>query len=95
MNKRILIISLMAISLLSIVYAIYRSTAEKITITEPGPFPKQTVYGEPQHGLILGLCVFAGACVIALVLLLLDREEPRPEQKTTPVSKRTATNYPQ
>jgi hypothetical protein len=95
MNKRILIISLIILPLLSIVYAIYRSTAETITITEPGPFPKQTVYGEPQHGLILGLFVFASACVIALVILLLRREEPITEPKTTTVTKKTATNYPQ
>lgn len=96
MNKRIITLILLVISLLSIVYAIYRSTAERITITEAGPFPKETVYGEPQHGLILGLFLFSGCCVIASVLLLLDREESKPDQKTTPpVSKRTATNYPQ
>ena len=72
MNKRILIPVLLVMALTSIVYAIYRSTEEKVTLLGPD---RQTVFGEPQHGLILGLCIFAGLCVLATVPLLLDRRD--------------------
>jgi hypothetical protein len=72
MNKRTFIPLLLVLALASLVYAIYRSTEEKITLIGAD---RQTVFGEPQHGLILGLCVFAGLCVLAAVPLLLDRRE--------------------
>lgn len=87
MNKRILSPILLFIALLCLGYAVYRSTAEKITIQEG---PRNTVYGEPQHGLILGLCIFAGICVAAAIALLFDRRTPeiRVEERTA-LSKRT------
>lgn len=72
MNKRILIPVLLVMALFSVIYAIYRSTEQKITLIGPD---RQTVFGEPQHGLILGLCIFAGLCVLAIVPLLLDRRD--------------------
>jgi hypothetical protein len=96
MNKRTLAMILLVIPILTIGYAIYRSTSETITTIANG---KQVVYGEPQHGLTLGLCVFAGFCILGSVLLLLD-EWRRPSagdaqhQVTTKTSK-IATNYPQ
>jgi len=72
MNKRILIPVLLLLALVSIVYAVYRSTEEKVILLGPD---RQTVFGEPQHGLILGLCIFAGLCVLGTVPLLLDRRD--------------------
>jgi hypothetical protein len=72
MNKRIVIPVLLVMALISVIYAIYRSTEQKITLIGPD---RQTVFGEPQHGLILGLCIFAGICVLATVPLLLDRRD--------------------
>lgn len=63
---------LWVMALLAIIYAIYRSTEEKITLMGPD---RQTVFGEPQHGLILGLCIFAGLCVLGTIPLLLDRSD--------------------
>lgn len=84
MSKQAWILVLLITALLSIAYAVYRSTMERITVMENG---QEVVYGEPQHGLVLGLCLFAGTCVISAVLLVLNREEWRTEQKT--LSKRT------
>jgi hypothetical protein len=84
MNKRIIILLFWFLSLIAIAYAVYRSTGQKITVTENG---QQVVYGEPQHGLILGLCVFAGICVLSTVPLLLDRKDWKEEQEH--LSKRT------
>lgn len=72
MNKRILIPVLLLLALVSMVYAIYRSTEEKVILLGPD---RQTVFGEPQHGLILGLCIFAGLCVLSIVPLLLDKRD--------------------
>jgi hypothetical protein len=72
MNRRTLIPVLLVVALASLVYAIYRSTEEKVTLLGPD---RQTVFGEPQHGLILGLCIFAGLCVVSLVPLLLDKRD--------------------
>ena len=87
MNKRILMIVLLVVSFLSISYAVYRSTALRITVVENG---HEVVYGEPQHGLILGLCIFSGICIICAIVLLLDRREalPTTTQTTVPVSKK-------
>ena len=88
MNNRILVPVLFVISLICIIYAIYRSIALRITINENG---KQVIYGEPQHGLILGLCIFAGMCVLGAVALLLKesnnvvvKEQPVLGRRTNP-----------
>jgi hypothetical protein len=94
MNKRTLALVLLILPVLSIGYAVYRSTAEVITVVEN---TRQVTYGEPQHGLILGLCIFAGICLISAVLLLLDdnrRIEKEDNYTTTKVGNKVATNYP-
>lgn len=85
MNKRTITIALWIVALIAIAYAIYRSTNERITVVENG---REIVYGEPQHGLILGLCVFASICVLSSILLLLNKPEVKEHEKTT-VTKRT------
>ena len=71
MNRQTMIVLLLLTALASVAYAIYRSTDEKTIITQGG---LQTIYGEPQHGLILGLCILAGLCIVAILpLLLVDR----------------------
>jgi hypothetical protein len=70
MNKRTTILVLLIAAIASIVYAIYRSTEAKITLMGE---TQQTVYGEPQHGLQLGLFIFAGLCVLSTIPLLLDK----------------------
>jgi len=84
MNKRTITIALWIVALIALVYAIYRSTNERITVVENG---REIVYGEPQHGLILGLCIFASLCILSSVFLLLDKHEAK-DEKTT-ISKRT------
>lgn len=84
MSKQAWIISLLIAAVVSLAYAIYRSTMERITVMENG---QQVVYGEPQHGLVLGLCLFAGFCVVSAVLLVLNREGWKEEHKA--LSKRT------
>jgi hypothetical protein len=94
MDRKILIPILIILSILVLGYAIYRSTAEVITIVQAD---RQITYGEPQHGLILGLCVFAGFCVLAAVQLLRDdrRSVNREENYTAPrTGGKVATNYP-
>ena len=96
MDKRTLVPILLVLSLLSLGYAIYRSTGQRITTVENG---QQIVYGDPQHGLTLGLCVFAGFCVLGVVMLLIDKTTVRQSNtagtEQTVVSKKIATNYPQ
>ena len=71
MNRQTMIVLLLLAALASVAYAIYRSTDEKTIITQGG---LQTIYGEPQHGLILGLCILAGLCIVAILpLVLVDR----------------------
>ena len=94
MNKRTLALVLLILPLLLIGYAVYRSTAEVITVIEN---TRQITYGEPQHGLTLGLCIFAGISLISAVLLLLDdrrRVEKEDAYTTTKASSKVATNYP-
>lgn len=95
MYRKVLVPVLLFLSLMSIVYAIYRSTDQQVTISGIG---RQVISGEPQHGLILGLCFFAGICVLGAVLLLLNWnrtvEEIR-EEKPASMARKTATNYPQ
>ena len=96
MNKKTLIPVLLVLILISLGYAIYRSTGSRITAIENG---QQVVYGDPQHGLLFGLCVFAGLCVVGLVMLVLDRGDVRYTQtqgtEHTVATKKFATNYPQ
>jgi hypothetical protein len=66
----ILLLLIAAVGLLA--YAIYRSTGEQIIVTQNNV---QTIYGEPQHGLILGLCILSGLCVLATIPLLLYRRD--------------------
>jgi hypothetical protein len=83
MNKRLWIPSLLIVSLLTLAYAIYRSSAERVTAVENG---HEVVYGEPQHGLILGLCIFSGICVVCAVALLSG--SPNPTIDNPPISNR-------
>ena len=85
MNNRVLVPVLFVIALLSLVYSIYRSTAVRMIVTENG---RETVYGEPQHGLILGLCIFAGMCILAAVALLFKKETTVVHEQPT-MSRRT------
>ena len=69
--KRALVIILFVMALALLGYAIYRSTAVRETyVTQTG---REVTYGEPQHGLILGLCILAGLCIVSTIPLLLDR----------------------
>ena len=95
MERKTLIPLLLILSIVSLGYAVYRSTAQHLVETVNG---RQVIYNEPQNGLLLGLCVFSGLCMVAIAMLYRDPYErtfdSRPEQQTT-VVKRPATNYPQ
>jgi len=80
MDRRTTITVLVILMLLSIGYAVYRSTGQTITRIENG---SQVVYGSPMHGLMLGLCIFAGFCLLAIVMLLNKDREVR-DTTTTP-----------
>jgi len=94
LNRKTFSLILLIASLVSLGYAIYRSTDRRVSISNAGT---ETVYGEPQHGLLLGMCIFAGICLLGIVLLFrdnpveADREVTREQPKITT---RTATNYP-
>ena len=88
MTKRTYILIFSLLGLLSLGYAIYRSTSVRTTVMENG---MQIVYGEPQHGLILGLCVLAGTCILGIVLLLMDRKDWTDDAKM--LSKRTVEPF--
>ena len=100
MNKRILIPVLLFLAVIAIVYAVYKGTAVTMTTIETG---RTMVYGQPQHGLMLGLCLFAGACVLGASLLAMDERvrvsnsDGQTASTTTTTStsgNRVATNYP-
>ena len=99
MNKRTMIPILFLLTIIAIAYAIYKGSAVTMTTIEAG---RTIVYGQPQHGLTLGLCLFAGACVIAASLLALDdryRVANSDGQSTSTTTTSTsgnkiATNYP-
>lgn len=78
MDKRTLIIILSIVSILCIGYGVYRSLPERITTVENG---HEVVYGEPQHGLILGLMLLAGICIWAIVHLVTQRTAEKPVQQ--------------
>lgn len=85
MIKGILNTVLWIIAIFCIGYSIYRSTAVKdVTITGN----QEITYGEPQHGLIFGLCFIAGMCILGSVLLVLNKSEVRYEARED-LSKRT------
>ena len=82
MNRQTMIVLLVLVALASVAYGIYRSTDQKTIITQGG---LQTIYGEPQHGLILGLCLLAGLCILAIIpLLLVDRNRYDFEERERP-----------
>lgn len=96
MNKKVLAPVLLIVAILAVGYAIYRSTSTTITTLSNG---QTMVYGEPQHGLTLGLCLFAGMCVLGAVILHLDNRilinpEGQSTSTTTTTANRVATNYP-
>lgn len=97
MNKRTLIPVLVLLAVFAIAYAIYKGTAVTITTIETG---RTVVYGQPQHGLTLGLCLFAGACIIGAAILALDdryrvtNSDGQTTHTTTTSSNKIATNYP-
>ncbi len=88
MNRRTFVIVLLIAAVASIGYAIYRSVEQKIILIGD---TQQQVYGEPQHGLLLGLCVFAASCLIGAVLLILDKdvvEAVKELEKPSPITSR-------
>lgn len=100
MSRKTLSLVLLFLAVVSVVYAVYKATAVTMTTIETG---RTIVYGQPQHGLTLGLCLFAGACVLGAALLALDdrfRIANVDGQSTTNTSttsttgNRIATNYP-
>ena len=100
MNKKTLIPVLLLLAIIAVGYAAYKGTAVTITTIEAG---RTIVYGQPQHGLTLGLCLFAGACILgASALLVLDdryritnTDGSTTSTTTTSTSgNRVATNYP-
>jgi hypothetical protein len=99
MNKKTLIPVLLLLAVISLGYAVYKGTAVTMTTIETG---RTIVYGQPQHGLTLGLCLFAGACVLGASLLVLDDRfrvtntegQSATTTTTTATGNRVATNYP-
>lgn len=88
MDKRSWIPILLIVALASIGYAIYRSTAQRIVITEGN---RQTIYGEPQNGLVLGLLLLGGLCLLATVALSTWRD--RRDVTTTRVEEGPIANF--
>lgn len=97
MNKRTLSIVLIVLAIISIAYSVYKATEPTLTTIENG---RTIIYGQPQHGLTLGLCIFAGLCVLGASILALDdryrvnANEGQPNTTTTTSSNKVATNYP-
>lgn len=85
--KKILVVVLWVLSFALLGYAIYRSTAIRQVI--PQANGGQLVYGEPQHGLILGLCVLSGLLIASSIPLLLDRRDEVILSERETLSKRT------
>jgi hypothetical protein len=92
MNRRNLVPLLLILAIVCVGYAIYRSTAVRITTTVNN---QQTIYGEPQNGLLLGLCLFAGLCILAAAWMAENpREEvlsPRRDERTSESPRRILT----
>ena len=87
MDKRTLSLVLAIVAIGCLGYGIYRSLPERITTVENGI---ETVYGDPQHGLILGLLLLAGICIGAIVYLatrrdVVERHVQQPIRTETPI----------
>jgi hypothetical protein len=98
MTKKTLMLILLLSAVVSVVYAVYKASAVTMTTIETG---RTVVYGQPQHGLTLGLCLFAGLCVVGASLLALDDRyrvntdgQTGTAGTTTTSSNKIATNYP-
>jgi len=98
MNKRTLSIVLVVLAIISVAYSVYKATEPTLTTIENG---RTIIYGQPQHGLTLGLCIFAGLCVLGAAILALDdrlkvtnTEGQTTATTTTTTGNRVATNYP-
>lgn len=97
MDKKTLVPILLLIALAAIIYAVYKGTEATITTIEAG---RTLTYGQPQHGLTLGLGVFAGLCVLAAALLSRDNhyrvhsDGHTSNTTTTTSGSKVATNYP-
>ena len=98
MSKKTLMLVLLVLAFVSVAYAVYKATAVTMTTIEAG---RTIVYGQAQHGLTLGLCLFGGLCVIGASLLALDdRYKANTDGQlgttgtTTTSSNKIATNYP-
>jgi len=99
MNKKTLIPALLLLAIIAIIYAVYKGSAVTMTTIETG---RTVVYGQPQHGLTLGLCLFAGACVLGAALLAMDERyrvsntdgQTTNTTTTSTSGNRVATNYP-
>ena len=99
MNKKTLIPVLLLLAVVAVAYAVYKGTAVTMTTIETG---RTIIYGEPQHGLTLGLCLFAGACVLGATLLALDERvritntdgHIAGTTTTSTSGSKIATNYP-
>ena len=79
---------LLILSLATLGYAIYRSTAVRITTISQN---QETVYGDPQHGLLFGLCVFAGMCLLGMVYLI-DRDRSLMDNRSDVVRREERTD---
>jgi hypothetical protein len=97
MNRKTLAPILLLLAIAAVVYAIYKGTAVTMTTIDAG---HTMVYGQPQHGLTLGLCLFAGLCIIGASLLTLDdryrvsSDGQTTTSTTTTSGNKIATNYP-
>lgn len=70
MNKQTLILLLSLVAAFCLGYGIYRSLAERITTVDNGT---ETVYNDPQHGLILGLMIVAATCIASIIYIVTRR----------------------
>lgn len=97
MNKGTLATVLLLVALAAVIYAIYKSTEPTMTVIDAG---RTIVYGQPQHGLTLGLCLFAGLSVLGATLLSwnngyrINNDAQNVTTTTSASGNRTATNYP-
>ncbi|MBA2745139.1 MAG: hypothetical protein H0U44_02835 [Flavisolibacter sp.] len=85
MIRGILNTILWILAIISIGYAIYRSTSVKEVLIQGN---REIIYGEPQHGLIFGLFFLAAGCIIGSVILVLHSRDIRITERED-LSKRT------